>query len=121
MTSLTSRTRVLALLGDPVDHSMSPIIQNVAFREAGVDGVYVALRCDASDLVGFMLGLGRAGSFHLASLRSLFAGTKRKLRLTAAAAALVLSACTHQQADRAGCTRDAQISRCRCRVSISSP
>ncbi len=62
MTSLTSKTRVLALLGDPVDHSLSPEIQNAAFREAGVDGVYVALRCDASDLVGFMHGLGRAGA-----------------------------------------------------------
>jgi shikimate dehydrogenase len=62
MTSLTSSTRVLALLGDPVDHSLSPVIQNAAFREAGVDGVYVALRCDASDLVGFMHGLGRAGA-----------------------------------------------------------
>ena len=62
MTSLTSRTRVLALLGDPVEHSLSPVIQNAAFREAGVDGVYVALRCDAADLVGFMHGLGRAGA-----------------------------------------------------------
>ena len=61
MTSLTSRTRVLALLGDPVDHSLSPVIQNAAFLEAGVDGVYVALRCEAPDLVGFMHGLGRAG------------------------------------------------------------
>ena len=62
MTSLTSKTRVLALLGDPVDHSLSPVIQNAAFRDAGVDGVYVALRCEASDLVGFMHGLGRAGA-----------------------------------------------------------
>ena len=61
MTSLTSRTRVLTLLGDPVGHSLSPVIQNAAFREAGVDGVYVALRCEASDLVGFMRGIGRAG------------------------------------------------------------
>ena len=61
MTSVTSRTQVLALLGDPVDHSLSPVIQNAAFREAGVDGVYVALRCEAPDLVGFMHGLGRAG------------------------------------------------------------
>jgi shikimate dehydrogenase len=62
MTSLTSKTRVLALLGDPVEHSLSPVIQNAAFREAGVDGVYVSLRCEAPDLVGFMHGLGRAGA-----------------------------------------------------------
>ncbi len=60
--SLTAKTRVLALLGNPVEHSLSPIIQNAAFDEAGVDGVYVALRCEASDLASFMLALGRAGA-----------------------------------------------------------
>lgn len=54
-------TRVLALLGDPVAHSLSPLVQNTAFREAGVDGVYVALRCAGEDLEGFMRGIGRAG------------------------------------------------------------
>jgi shikimate dehydrogenase len=58
---VTARTRVLALLGDPVGHSASPEIQNAAFAEAGVDGVYVAVRCAPSDLSGFMHGLARAG------------------------------------------------------------
>ncbi len=59
--TISSSTRVLTLLGDPVRHSLSPIIQNAAFRAAGVDGVYVAVRCAADDLVGFMRGLARAG------------------------------------------------------------
>ena len=59
--NITSSTRVLALLGDPVGHSMSPVIQNAAFNYAGVDGVYVAVRCAPDDLVGFMRGLSRAG------------------------------------------------------------
>jgi shikimate dehydrogenase len=58
---ITSRTRVLALLGDPVSHSLSPVIQNAACVEAGMDGVYIAVRCTADDLVGFMRGLSRAG------------------------------------------------------------
>ena len=61
MSPLTAQTRVFSVLGDPIDHSLSPIIQNAAFREAGVDGVYVALRCDAEGMVGFMSGLGRGG------------------------------------------------------------
>ena len=61
MSPLTAQTRVFTVLGDPIDHSLSPIIQNAAFREAGVDGVYVALRCDAEGLVGFMSGLGGGG------------------------------------------------------------
>jgi shikimate dehydrogenase len=59
--TVTARTRVLTLLGDPVAHSASPQIQNAAFAEAGVDGVYVAVRCAAEDLSGFMHGLARAG------------------------------------------------------------
>lgn len=61
MSSLTARTRVFTVLGNPVDHSLSPVIQNAAFLEAGVDGVYVALRCDAEGMVAFMSGLGRGG------------------------------------------------------------
>lgn len=59
--TLTAATRVLTLLGDPVVHSASPELQNAAFRAAGVDGVYVAVRCAPDDLVGFMRGLARAG------------------------------------------------------------
>jgi len=58
---VTAKTRVLTLLGDPVDHSRSPEIQNAAFAEAGVDGVYIAVRCAPDDLSGFMHGLARAG------------------------------------------------------------
>lgn len=56
-----ARTRVFALLGDPVEHSLSPLIQNRAFRDAGVDGVYVALRCEAEDLPTLLGALARAG------------------------------------------------------------
>ncbi|HEY8469086.1 MAG TPA: shikimate dehydrogenase [Longimicrobiales bacterium] len=58
---ITAATRLIALLGDPVSHSLSPIFQNAAFRAAGVDGVYVALRCDAAALPGLMRGIARAG------------------------------------------------------------
>ena len=59
--NITSSTRVIALLGDPVGHSLSPVIHNAAFAHAGVDGVYVAVRCAGDDLFGFMRGLSRAG------------------------------------------------------------
>ncbi len=61
MNPPTARTRVFTVLGNPVEHSLSPVIQNAAFHEAGVDGVYTALRCDAEGMVGFMSGLGWAG------------------------------------------------------------
>jgi len=59
--TVSAKTRVLTLLGDPVAHSVSPEAQNAAFDAAGVDGVYVAVRCHSDDLVGFMRGLARAG------------------------------------------------------------
>lgn len=43
-------TRFVALLGDPVRHSLSPLMQNAAFAEAGVPGVYLALRIGAAAL-----------------------------------------------------------------------
>lgn len=59
--TISAKTRVLTLLGDPVSHSASPETQNAAFQAAGVDGVYVAVRCAPDDLSGFMRGLARAG------------------------------------------------------------
>ena len=54
-------TRTFALLGDPVDHSLSPLIQNAAFRAAGIPGVYVTQRCHADDVHSAMRALARAG------------------------------------------------------------
>lgn len=54
-------TRVFAILGDPVGHSLSPAMQNTAFRLMGLDAVYVPLRCSAEDLPALMTSLARAG------------------------------------------------------------
>lgn len=61
MSGPTSATRVFALLGDPVSHSLSPLMQNAAFRAAGLDAVYVALPCAAGDLPGVMRTLAQQG------------------------------------------------------------
>lgn len=54
-------TRLLALLGDPVEHSLSPRMQNAGIRALGLDGVYVALRTAGSDLAGLLRGIARSG------------------------------------------------------------
>lgn len=46
----TAATRLFLLLGDPVAHSVSPIIQNAAIRERGIDALYATLRCDRLSL-----------------------------------------------------------------------
>jgi shikimate dehydrogenase len=57
----TAATRLFALLGDPVSHSLSPRFQNAALRALGLDAVYVALRCAADDVPGLIRGVARAG------------------------------------------------------------
>jgi shikimate dehydrogenase len=55
------KTRVLAILGDPVSHSLSPAMHNAAFRALGLDAVYVALRVNPQDVSSLMASLARAG------------------------------------------------------------
>ena len=54
-------TRVFALLGDPVAHSLSPTMHNAAFTALGLDAVYVALRCEAAAVRPLMETLVRQG------------------------------------------------------------
>lgn len=57
----TAATRLFALLGDPVGHSLSPVFQNAAIRHLGLDAIYVALHCSADDAPGLIRSLARAG------------------------------------------------------------
>lgn len=62
--ALTGRTRVLAVIGDPVAHSLSPVIQNAAFAALDLDWVYVALPVppgSGGDAVRSLRHLGLAG------------------------------------------------------------
>jgi shikimate dehydrogenase len=54
-------TRLLALLGDPVAHSLSPRIQNHALRVAGLDATYVALRTPVVAVEGLLRGIALTG------------------------------------------------------------
>ncbi len=39
---LDSKTKLIALLGHPVEHSIGPVMHNVAFNETGLNFVYIA-------------------------------------------------------------------------------
>jgi shikimate dehydrogenase len=44
--SIKTSTRICAIIGNPVEHSLSPAIHNAAFAELGLDFVYVAFRVE---------------------------------------------------------------------------
>ena len=46
---ISSNTSFLALIGNPVSHSLSPIMQNAAIKYLGLDLVYLALPCKPDD------------------------------------------------------------------------
>ena len=46
---ITASTRLAAVIGDPVRHSLSPTIHNAAFGACGIDAVYVAMPVAAGD------------------------------------------------------------------------
>lgn len=47
---ITTSTRLLAVFGDPVEHSLSPVMHNAAIADLGLDFVYLAFRVRPADL-----------------------------------------------------------------------
>ena len=60
----SARTAVAGVIGDPVDHSLSPVLHNAAFAALGVDWAYVAFPVPAGrgqEAVAAMADLGIRG------------------------------------------------------------
>ena len=47
---ITSKTSFIALIGNPISHSLSPIMQNAALKYLGLDLIYIAIPCKDEDL-----------------------------------------------------------------------
>ena len=61
MHVITGKTKILGVIGAPIAHSLSPIIQNVALHEAGLDYVYTAFPVHRVALASAVCGLRDAG------------------------------------------------------------
>ena len=46
---ITSKTNFLALIGNPINHSLSPIMHNAAIEYLGLDLVYFSIPCNEKD------------------------------------------------------------------------
>lgn len=58
---LKGTTTVYGIFGDPVAHSLSPLMQNAAFAATGIDAVYVPFPVPGSELAAAVAGLRALG------------------------------------------------------------
>lgn len=56
LKKLTGHTRIVGVIGDPVEHSRSPQMHNAAFAKAGLDYVYVPFHVRPDDLADAIAG-----------------------------------------------------------------
>ena len=58
---ISGTTALVALLGQPVSHSLSPVMLNAALKAMGLDWSFMALPCSANDLATVLKGLEAVG------------------------------------------------------------
>ena len=65
MAGIGGSTKLLAVLGNPVSHSLSPVLQNAAIGKLGLDWLYMALPVSAAALPVALDGLHALGALGL--------------------------------------------------------
>ena len=61
MQLITGTTKLLGVIGDPIEHSLSPVMHNAAIAHMGLDYVYLALPVKAADLGVAIAGFNAIG------------------------------------------------------------
>jgi shikimate dehydrogenase len=84
MTTPDAHTRLTGILGWPVGHSLSPAMHNAAFRELGLNWVYLAFGVEPGRVAAAVEGLAAAGC--------------RGLNVTVPHKSAVLAACSGRSA-----------------------
>ena len=54
---ISGRTGICGIIGDPIEHTMSPVMHNAAFKNMGVDYVYLPFRVKAEELGQAIAGM----------------------------------------------------------------
>ncbi len=53
----TGKTKVCGIIGDPIEHTMSPVIHNAVFQNKGIDYIYLAFRVKEEELGKAIAGI----------------------------------------------------------------
>lgn len=61
MQTITGKTKLLGIIGDPVEHSLSPVMQNAAINKLGVDYIYIPFPVKNQDLATALAGFVTIG------------------------------------------------------------
>ncbi len=54
---VSGKTKLCGLIGDPVEHTMSPVMHNAAFKKMGLDYLYVPFRVKKEELANAVEGM----------------------------------------------------------------
>ena len=57
ISNISGKTKICALIGDPVEHTMSPAMHNAAFQKLGLDYAYIPFRVKPDQLLAAVAGL----------------------------------------------------------------
>ncbi|MDJ0510372.1 MAG: shikimate dehydrogenase [Crocosphaera sp.] len=61
MLTITGKTKLLGIIGDPVEHSLSPVMHNAAIAHLGVDYIYVPFPVKPQNLATALEGFAAIG------------------------------------------------------------
>ncbi|MGK7958633.1 MAG: shikimate dehydrogenase [Crocosphaera sp.] len=61
MSIITGKTQLLGIIGHPVEHSLSPVMQNAAIKTLGVDYIYVPFHVKPENLATAVHGFATMG------------------------------------------------------------
>jgi shikimate dehydrogenase len=59
--TISGKTRVCAVIGDPIEHSLSPVIQNAAFNALNINCIYTAFRVTPAGVANALAGIRALG------------------------------------------------------------
>ena len=59
--AISGKTRVYGVIGDPIEHSLSPVIHNAAFAALGLESVFLAFRVKPAEVGNAVSGMRALG------------------------------------------------------------